>query len=100
MVLILDGAIRRVVATGVAVTAERNPSHAIAPRIERKLRAGGAQGSEYEQGERNSDDSSSHEAPRTWERPPQLCTLCPIFPLFGVRKVTQSRFRMPSGASE
>src|SRR2546425_1498620 len=90
MVFVLDGTIGGIVATDVAVTAERHASHAVAPRVERKLRAGRPQWSEHEQGERNSDDSSSHKAPRTWERPPQLCTLCPIFPLFGVRKVTQT----------
>ena len=95
-----QGAICGIEATGVAVTAERDPSHAIAPRVERKLRAGRAQGSEHEQDKCNSDDSSSHKAPRGLERPPQLCTLCPIFPFFGVRKVTQTGFTMRFGASE
>src|SRR6266550_2679839 len=100
LVLVLDGAIGRVIAPRVAVTAQGEPSHTDAARIERELRARWPQRGEYEQGERNSDDSSSHRAPRTWERPPQLCTLCPIFPLFGVSKVTQTSFRMRFGASE
>src|SRR6266480_5196355 len=90
LVLVLDGAICRVVAPRVAVTAQGDAAHADAARIERELRARRPQRGEYEQGERNSDDSSSHKAPLTWERPPQLCTLCPIFPLSVVREVTRN----------
>src|SRR5439155_901048 len=100
MVLVLDRAIRGIVAADIAVTAQGDSSHAVAARVERELRVRRSGGSKGEHGERNSDDSSSHKAPRGLERPPQLCTLCPIFPFFGVRKVTQTRFTMRFEASE
>jgi len=60
-------------------------------------RSGGSKG---EHDERNSDDSSSHKAPRGLGKAATTLHIVPNFPLFGVRKVTQTRVRMRFGASE
>jgi hypothetical protein len=78
---LLDGVVGGVKATDVAVATQRHAAHTEAPRIERKLRVRRSDGGEGEHDNRKSDDSGSHRAPRTGEKPPQPCTLCSFFPL-------------------